>query len=292
MKTPSSKSWPLALLAFVMALCIGLSAWAFLAHRALTDAQLYRSQAMSAVPERTARFEARVREIAAEVGFDPQTALDFYPPERIRAIAGSGVDWMLGILNGHAASAPDLSAVRETAEGVVTLADAIFDDPAFEGPRRVARDDGQGAVQAAAARCLLPLRSSMLTLTGNLTQSRAAAIRTGLRLISYASWILAGLAFAAGAAICFIRRKGLQFAYAGAGLAGGGLGGACILIPLAVLDIPSVIGEVSPAFAEEVRGIVRELTTRHLVCCGALFAVGLALFIAFFIVGGRRNRAA
>lgn len=288
----NGRRWPMRILAFGMALCVGLSAWCFLLYRALTDKALYQKEALASMPQRSAKLEARIREIAAEAGFDPQIALDCYPAERMEAIAAEGAAWILSLVNGQETDYPDFTAVRETEEGAQTLAKAISADPNFGRSSWAAREQ-QTAVEDAAQRHLLPLRASALNLVRRFTAPIAGLLSVLMRTLRIAAWILSGLAALAALLLCLLRRgHKIRFAYLGAGLFGGGLGGASLLLPLYLLDIPAAVGEVSADFAAEVQRILSALTGRHALICGLIAAVGLILFAIGRVTGGEGKREA
>ena len=278
--------WPLRLCCLLMALFLGLALWLAALDRLLPDERAARDAALSALPERSARFERAVREIAAEVGFAPETALAFYPHERQAGIAEDGAAWMVSLLNGRNRPMPDVSAVKDGE----TLAEAIFGDPSFEGRRHEARDLGQTAVERAASRYLLPVRSSLLTIADERFGGYIEKLPTVLRWVRRGAWLLAGLAVLIGLLLSLIaRRQARGLGYAAAGLAGGGLGGAALLIPLRALDVPGLLSEVSASFGAEIRTLLTARLLPIAVICAALFFAGL---ITVLLVGRKAAHGA
>ena len=281
MNTRREYRWPLRLLAFFMALCVGFSAWLFLLHRALTDETLYEEAALKSLPDREKRFEQNIQALADEAGVEAQAILDFYPSERRKQIAEDGALWVLGIISGHESSAPDTSAKIETEYGQKTLESALTS--LLPGSRFKAEAKAQelsAKIETFAARNLLPMRTTLLHIADEKTENYRSILKKLLRYVDLAAWILAGLAFLFALLLCLIWRwERYGIAYAGAGMAAGGLGGAAILIPILFMNIPGIVAEVSDSFSAEVQYIISNLMTRHCIICGILFVVGFVLFL-------------
>ena len=264
-----------------MALCAGFSAWLFLLHRALTDETLYREAALKSLPDREKVFEQNVQALAEEAGIDAQSILGFYPSERRKQIAEDGAAWVLGIISGHEGSAPDTSARLETENGLQTLESALT--ALLPGSRFKVEAKAQelsAKVETLAARNLLPMRTTLLRIADEKIENYRNILKKLLRYIDLAAWILAGLAFLFALLLCLIWRwERYGIAYAGAGMAAGGLSGAAILIPILFMNIPGIIAEVSNSFAVEVQWIISNLMTRQCIICGILFAIGFTVFL-------------
>lgn len=286
------RRWPLCLLAIMMALCIGLSMWMFLLHRVLTDEALYREAALTSLPQREDRFEADIRALAEEGEFDAELALSFYPAERRAKIVEEGAAWALSLFSARALPQPDTTAVRTTENGTETLQNRLIDS--FPGSRFKAvnkADELSVKVERIAAKTLLPFRATFLRIAEDQIGDYRNLIGKLLRYTELAAWVLAGLALLCGLLLCLVWRfVGYGVAYAGAGLAAGGLGGASIALPVFLLDIPSIISEVSAACAEEVSWIIGKLMGRHLIVCGILFGIGLTAFVFGRIQKGTERR--
>ncbi len=279
------------LLALLLAFCAGLSAWTFLLHRVLTDEALYREAARSALPERRARFEERIRALAGEAGFIAETALSFYPEERQRRIAEDGAAWTLTMLRGVERDAPDTAAVREeTGEKLEQMLAAELPGSRFRSEARA--QELAARVERLASRSLLPMRGSLLGIADRELSAHRGLLAKLLRYLDLAGWALAGLALLCGVLLCLIwRLDRYGLACAGAGLAAGGLGGAAILLPALAMNVPGLLREVSASFAAETQWILGRLTLRHLILCGILFAAGLAAFLAGRAAKGHRHEA-
>ena len=287
MRQYKERRWPLRLLAFFMALLTGLSAWAFLLCSVLTDEALYLQASMTTLPERERRFEDTLRTLAEVEGFEPDAVLAFYPAERRKQIAEDGARWVLSIISGREAEAPDTSAVLETESGTRTLEETLT--PLLPGSRFKAEAKAQelsAKIERMAARSLIPMRTTLLRMADARIDAYRGTIKKLIRYIDLAAWILAGLALLCALLLCLIWRwERFGIAYAGAGLAAGGLGGAAVFLPVLVLNVPGIIKEVSSAFAAETEWIIGKLMTRHLILCGALVLIGLTAFLL-----GRRKR--
>ena len=287
MRQSRERRWPLRLLAFFMALLTGLSSWAFLLCRVLTDETLYRQAAVTTLPEREHKFEDRIHALAEAEGFDTDTVMAFYTAERRKQIAEDGAKWVLSILSGRETEAPDSSAILENESGILTLEETLT--PLLPGSRFKAEAKAQelsAKIERMAARNLLPMRSTLLRMADERIDAYRGTIKKLIRYIDLAAWILAGLALLCALLLCLIWRwERFGIAYAGAGLAAGGLGGAAVFLPILVLNITGIIKEVSSVFAAETEWILGRLMARHFIICGAMVLIG---FTAFLL--GRKRR--
>ena len=266
------------LLAFCAAVFVALSVCAGSAARAVGDRTLWRVAARTGLEARTDRFRSSVDDIARALPFRAETALAFYPEERLAAGCDEISGWLFSILTGTPDPFPDLSAPD--------LTDAILVDTLFEeqGPavqRRIAaREEGTAAVEKAALRCVLPVRLSLASTVVGLLGERGAAIgrlRLGILLAPWLCLVPALLA-ALGLWIRHRREPAAGFCFMGAGLAAGGLGAALLLIPAAALRVTDAAAAVSPAFADIAGAFLGVLTRQHLCCSLAALAAGTALF--------------
>ncbi len=239
----------------------------------LTDREVYRSAAMAGISSRKTVFENRVREIAEAVSFSPETALRFYPDERIAAIAEKRAMWLPSLLSGESPELPDLSCEN--------LTDAILEDPLFSGNSRRAREEGTYEVERAAERAFLPVRFALLE---RLVDKVNAHVLIGAVLhtwIARLPWLTAGVSAILCLLLLLVSRRHLSsgFCLMGASLAAGGVGAAALAgLPLAALRIPALIREVSPLFAEEISMILSVFLRRHMIICAAVLLAGLLLF--------------
>ncbi len=247
----------------------------------MTDEDLYREAALASLPQREKRFEADIRTLADGNGIDPETIMAFYPPERRKLIAEQGASWALSIFSDHADPEPDTSAVKRAESGAESLQSVLT--AALPGSRFKAESQAQeltARVERIAARSLLPFRSTLLRIADDRIGNTRHLIGKLLRYLDLAAWILAGLAVLNGLLLCLVwRRDRFGIAYAGAGMAAGGLSGAAVCLPVFLLNIPGLVKEVSATCAEEMQWIIGRLTGRHLILCGALLLLGLLLFI-------------
>ena len=269
------RRWPLALLAFALALCAGLFLCLWTAHRALTDRDVWLDTAAETAPERAQRLESALREVAEAYEADPETLLGFFPPERVRELTRKGMAWLLGQWRDPPPVLPEISL-----EG---LREALREQGLAGGMATNAVHD----TERAAKRSLFPVRTTVAV------QARALAERLGLgdnldlavRTAREAShkgiWITAGLALILCAAILLLpRRRGtLKLSYAGAGLAGGGLGALLLHLAVLLLNLPGRVGEVSELLGRQTAAVQTALLTPGLWASGGLFALGMLLMI-------------
>ncbi len=286
MSGKKTSTWAHRLCCILIALFLGLSLCLFTLHRALTAETAAADAACSNLAQRSARFTQAVTDIAAEVGFDPQTALAFYPADRQERIARDGAVRLLSLVNGTNRPAPDVTAVRDGQ----TLTEAILEDPLFEGARHVARDQGQAAVERAAARYLLPVRTSLVGIAEEHLETVVRKLASVWPWTETVAWGLAGLALLISLLLSLISRKQARgLGYAAAGIAGAGLGAAALmLIPLVSLDLPGLAGEVSPLFSAELHVWLTSVLRPMIVLCAALAVLGWA---AALIIGRKGGHA-
>lgn len=265
------------ILALLLSLLITLCLLLVPLGRAAVDRGLWRSAAETARAAQQAEARRGIEEAAAALPFRPETALAFYPPERLAALSREGADWLFALVSGQSAPLPDFSAPE--------LTEAILADPLYEaeGPavqrRQIARDEGAYGVERAVTRAVMPLRVSLLA-----TAQRRLPLERLARAARLGAAILAGLTLLTAAALVLLRRR----KWLGAALSGGALGALFFLIPLALLDIPGRAAALSPAFGAQCGAFLRGLAATFLWGVGLAALLGLALTILPL----RRNRDA
>ncbi len=262
----------LTITAVISAFALTVSLTAFTLLTALNGRTIWTDAALRSTEERMQSFETGVRAIAAGVGFAPETALIFYPSERITRVTGERVDWIFSLLHGDTPVMPDLSA-----DG---LTESIVADPSFPGGTRIAREDGTYEIERLAERTFLPLRASLMRMAAEKAAPHTALIRRANRLLRMLPWI--GLTLSLIGMALTVMLLGFSAAKActaiGAVAAAGGIGAAVLVLPWVSMRIPAAIAEVSPLFAEEIAGIEAVFLTRHLLSAVCVMAVGWLLF--------------
>ena len=259
-------SW---VLAFLLTFFVTLTLLTAPLARALLDRGLWRQAASAALPAQQAAAERGIRETAAALPFRPETALAFYPPERLQALSLESADWLLALLAGREdAAMPDYAA-----DG---LAEAILEDPLYEaeGPavqrRQIARDEGAYGVERAVTRAVMPLRISLLA-----TALRRLPMARLHRLMRPGLLVLPGLAGLVFLLLLILRRR----RWAGAALLAGALGALAFLLPLGLLDVQGKAAALSPVFGAQLQVFFGGLTVVFLGACGLALLAGLLLFL-------------
>ncbi|MBR6953774.1 MAG: hypothetical protein IKH77_01865 [Clostridia bacterium] len=262
------------LLSFLVALCLLLVPLG----RAVLDRGLWRASAEVTLPQQQEAARTGIEAVAAALPFRPETALAFYPPQRLAELSRAGADWLFSLVSGEQTPLPDFSA-EELTEAI--LADSLYE---AEGPavqrRQIARDEGAYGVERAVTRGVMPLRVSLLA-----TAARRLPLGKAARLLRLGALALVGLTVLTAAAMLRLRKRKLL----GSALSGGALGALFFLIPLALLDIPGRAGALSPVFGAQCGVFLRGLAGTFLWGVGAAALLGLALTI---LPLGRKNHAA
>ena len=258
-------------LSFLVTLCLLLAPLG----RAMLDRGLWRRAAEVALPAQQEEARRGIGAVAEALPFQPETALAFYPPERLAELSWAGADWLFSLISGESAPLPDFSA--EDLTGAI-LADPLYE---AEGPgaqrRQIARDEGAYGVERAVTRAVMPLRVSLLA-----TAQRRLPLAKLARYLRIGAAVLCGAALAAAAALLAMgKRKWL-----GAALSGGAVGALFLLVPLLLLDIPGRAAALSPVFGAQCRAFLGGLSGTFLWGVGIAALLGLVLTI----LPPRRNR--
>ena len=244
---------------------------------------------MGSTGEAVLRAQTAISNAAGKLPFSPETALAFYPEERLTALAEESRSWMLSLLTEQPEQMPDYSA-----DG---LTEAILQDPLFleEGPqtqRRIhARDEGTYAVESAVTRALLPIRASLIA------QAREHVPQRWVRLLGivpqkgplYSALAVLGCCLLLLA--LWYKRPSAAFSRIGAALAAGGIGIGTWLFLFWLLNLPMKVALMNPELAQTVRRMTDGYTRFSLLCTGGLLVVGLLIFLLFRGRAGRGDEA-
>ncbi len=263
-------AWVLAfLLTFSVTLCLLLTPLA----AAMLDRGLW-EDAVDAPGVEAVRQEAAtagIRAVAEKLPFRPETALAFYSPRRLQALARESADWLRALLLGQeSAAVPDFAA-----EG---LAEAILEDPLYEaeGPavqrRQIARDEGAYGVERAVARAVLPLRLSLLTAV-----ARRLPLARLHRLLPVALAIPAGLTALLLLVLLLLRKR----RWAGAALFSGALGALLWLLPVGLMDLQGKAASLSPVLGVQMRVFLQGQLLTFLGACFLVVLAGILLFLPY-----------
>ena len=262
------------LLSFLVSLCLLLVP----VGRAMVDRGLWRGAAEIALPAQQEEVLRGVGAVAETLPFRPETALAFYPPERVAELSRAGADWLFSLIAGESAPLPDFSADD--------LVEAILADPLYEaeGPgaqrRQIARDEGAYGVERAVTRAVMPLRVSLLA-----TAQRRLPVAKLARYLRIGAGVLAGAALLTAAALLLMKKK----KWLGAALSGGALGALFLMAPIMMLDIPGQAAALSPVFGAQCAAFLRGLAGTFLWGVGIAALLGLGLTILPLRKNGRRQ---
>ena len=236
---------------------------------------LWLETAARALPEQRILIRERITAIAAELPFQPETALGYYDDATLERLSRETALWLFSLFGAGESAVPSYAA-----DG---LAEAIVNDPLYQqkGPayqkRIIARENGAYAIEQAVARALLPVRSSILGKAAE--RLPLHRVRQILWTAVVAMWALtllwAGL-------ILLLNRGQLTagVAWAGAGLVAGSLAAFAALIPAAFLRVTETVAQVSEAFAQSAAFFTERLTLCHSLICLVPLAAGLLLMRA------------
>ncbi len=256
------------ILALLLSLLVTLCLLLVPAGRAAVDRGLWRQAAETALETQQAEARRGIGAAAEALPFYPETALAFYPPERIGELSRAGADWLFSLISGENAPLPDFSAED--------LTEAILADPLYEaeGPavqrRQIARDEGAYGVERAVTRAVMPLRVSLLA-----TAQRRLPLAKLARYLRLGAAVLAGTVLLTAAVLLLLRKR----KWLGAALSGGALGALFLMVPLMLLDIPGRAAALSPVFGVQCAAFFRGLAGTFLWGVGIAALLGLGLTI-------------
>ena len=260
------------LLAFVLAALLLTACVLSTLSVAFCNRNLWLETAARALPEQRSLVRERITAVAAELPFQPQTALAYYDDAALERLSRETALWLFSLFGAQARELP--------AYGADGLAEAIVDDPLYQekGPayqkRIIAREQGAYAIEQAVARSLLPVRSSLL---------QKAAERLPLHRVRPALWTAVAAVWALTllwAGLILLLNRGeiaVGAAWAGAGLAAGSIASFAVMIPAALLRVTETVAQVSPAFAQSAAFFTERLTLSHSLISLIPLAAGLLL---------------
>ncbi len=263
----------------VMTALLTLMGIAFPAARLLTDRSLHLSVAQqdAVLDAQYARIGDKVDALAAQIPFEPKTAMDHVTRQDLATYNAQVVDWWMGLFREN----PELTAPAYTAEGL--LEDVKADETFRAGVPETswtatARDKVIKGVEDIVTQAVTPLRLSLVSLGISQALARVdAPALTGY--LPYLPWaLLAASLLLAGLMALFTHKRMIRgVLYIGTACAASGLCLGALLGTFAWLDLPARMTDFSALLALQLQLLLSKLAIPFGLTALALFVLGLVL---------------
>ena len=265
-------------LAFVLMLCILLTGLTAGLQLFTGTTKIHADVALN--PEvraaQMARITDKVNKLAEKNGFAPETALSLITEAALDQYNVGMISWWQGLLQADPTfTAPAWDA---TALEAAIAADAGFLAAHEERQVKSAARNAAKDVAAAIQEAVLPIRANLISFAFSKVLGKIDLAKY-MAYVPYLPWAmgLACLLLSAAIMLLCARRPVRGAAFVGSGLCAGGLSTGCMMLAVALLDVPNMVSTMSVLLGLQVRLALHHLGL--LLGAGALVCavIGLAL---------------
>lgn len=272
----------MSLLAFLMMLCILLTG--LTAVPAVTISSRYLQTSLAEDPTLLAaqaeRIDTRIAQLAEKQSFDPVCLSAWTSPEALRLYSQDMAAWWPTLLVlKKPASMPSVSRDDVT--------NAVMDDPLFQSThdagkqKSVARDKVAGKVVSILQESIMPIRANLIT-TGIVAVSKKIDVRKYTAVLPWLPLLCLGAAamLAGMMQLLCLRRPVRGLAFTGSALAAGGVLTLLVILVVALMNLPGIVGAYSPVLSAAVTPWLRQMGLYLGLWAAVLIIIGLLLMLA------------